>query len=237
MSFKLPTKLVNKSLDIIVVGAGGTGSAVITELFQMSYLLDSLSNGEVKLNVTVYDDDVVSFANVGRQSFWACDVNLNKAKVLVSRFNAYGNVNWQAKETRFEPDMLTQKTDIIITCSDSAKFRGELGKKHKDSLASWLWLDLGNAENDGQVILGQLGQNDKSLLNVYDYYPDLINAEDKEEDSCSHEIALAKQGYGINKSVALAGTTMLWQLIRHGEIHHQGSFIDLKLGETKSIAC
>lgn len=235
MSYRLPFHLVNRPVEIVVVGAGGTGSALLTELFQMSYLLEKVSQGQVRLNVTVYDDDAVSYANIGRQNFFPCDVGLNKATVLVSRFNAYGNTKWEAKEKRFLPHMLKHQTDIIITCTDSAQFRGALGRHFESEKGTWLWIDTGNCSSTGQVIMGHLGSDNKTLLNVYDYYPQLCEMQDNNTDSCSHEEALAKQDYGVNKQVAISAASLLWQLLRHGKVDSQGCLIDVRKGSVDPI--
>ena len=49
------------------------------------------------LSVTVYDPDtVVSPFNIGRQLFYATDLGLNKAEVLVGRVNVAYGTKWRA---------------------------------------------------------------------------------------------------------------------------------------------
>ena len=235
MAITLPPSMVNRSINITVVGAGGTGSAVITELYQMCFLLKALTDDHVGLNVTVYDPDEVSFTNVGRQNFWAHQVGMNKAEVLVDQFNAYGNMEWVAKPMAFTPNDLTEDVDFLITCTDSASFRGKLGKHFSDTDYSWFWLDTGNSEYTSQIILGHLGKRGKTLMNVYDFYPELIDMKDAPTNSCSHQEAIARQSYGINKKTALEATQMLWQLLRYGTLNYQGCFVDLKAGTTEPI--
>ena len=54
-------------VTVFVIGAGGTGSQVITNLARMSMALQAL--GHPGLHVTVFDPDTVSQANIGRQLF------------------------------------------------------------------------------------------------------------------------------------------------------------------------
>lgn len=56
------------NLKVVVVGAGGTGSALLSKLFQMNATLQKL--GAPALDVVVYDDDTVAMPNTGRQSFF-----------------------------------------------------------------------------------------------------------------------------------------------------------------------
>lgn len=235
MEFSLPSSWINRPINICLVGVGGTGSALLTELFQMSFMLHQISEGKVYFNVVVYDDDEVSFANVGRQSFWGHDVGVNKATALVDRFNTFGGINWVAKPCKFSPSADMLKYDLLITCTDSAQTRADIGEYAKKLHSSMLWLDTGNDAYTGQVILGFLGKNIIMLPNVYDLYPSLRTIEDIATDSCSHIEALAKQSYGINKKVALEATCLLWELLRHSKINRHGAFVDVKEGITTPL--
>ncbi|GAA5138609.1 PRTRC system ThiF family protein [Thalassotalea piscium] len=236
MKFTIPNDWVNRPINISLVGAGGTGSALLTDLFQMSFLLNELSQQQVYFNVTVYDDDDVSFTNVGKQSFWNNDVGLNKAETLIDRFNSYGGLNWKAINKKFDPKKFDpNKIDLLITCTDSAQFRACLGKTNQCDNHPLLWLDTGNCNHSGQVVLGYLGQSIFTLPNVYQLYPELSKIRDKPSDSCSHHEALSKQDWGINKKVALEASGLIWQLIRHGALERHGSFINLKDGYTTPL--
>ena len=69
-------------VTVFVIGAGGTGSQVITNLARMSMALQAL--GHPGLHVTVFDPDTVSQANIGRQLFSETELGLNKAVSLVT---------------------------------------------------------------------------------------------------------------------------------------------------------
>lgn len=230
-TFKLPNSLMMRPIKIALVGAGGTGSALLTELFQMDYLLRNISQHSVYLDIAVFDDDEVSHSNVGRQSFWACDIGNNKAETLVNRFNVHGGLSWTAHRERVSKAHVDQlaKFDVLITCDDKAAVRAELGSAFNQvkRFAETLWLDMGNDKNSGQVVLGHAFDRENKLPNVFDLYPSLSEMVDKDEDSCSHEAALQKQEFGINKKVALEASTLLWKLLRHGEIKHHGAFINM----------
>lgn len=74
-------------VTVFVIGAGGTGSQVITNLARMSMALRAL--GHPGLHVTVFDPDTVSTANIGRQLFNETELGLNKATALVTRINHF----------------------------------------------------------------------------------------------------------------------------------------------------
>lgn len=74
-------------VTVFVIGAGGTGSQVITNLARMSMALQAL--GHPGLHVTVFDPDTVSQSNIGRQLFSETELGLNKAVSLVTRINRF----------------------------------------------------------------------------------------------------------------------------------------------------
>lgn len=79
-------------VTVHVIGAGGTGSQVATNLARMDMALRAL--GHPGLHVTVFDPDTVSEANIGRQLFSASEIGLNKAVVLVTRINRFFGDTW-----------------------------------------------------------------------------------------------------------------------------------------------
>jgi PRTRC genetic system ThiF family protein len=99
----------------------------------------------------VFDPDTVTEANVGRQLFSPSDIGAHKASVLVNRVNLFFNLDWNASPTLYRAGTRWGDTraDILIGCVDSAAARRELAKTRFK-----YWLDLGNTDKKGQVILG-----------------------------------------------------------------------------------
>ena len=83
-------------VTVFVIGAGGTGSQVATNLARMSIALQAL--GHPGLHVTVFDPDTVTEANIGRQLFSESELGLNKAVALVTRINRFFGFSWEAKK-------------------------------------------------------------------------------------------------------------------------------------------
>jgi PRTRC genetic system ThiF family protein len=161
------TSAINLSkheISVALIGCGGTGSQVLTGLGQMHASIQALHQQEGitcrGLNVDVYDPDTVSPFNVGRQLFYATDIGMNKAEVLVGRVNMAYGTKWKAVAGEYE-DGNSLWPDVIITCVDTAKARRELHKKlwaHKYMHDVKYWLDCGNLATVGQVVLGQPGR-------------------------------------------------------------------------------
>ena len=79
-------------VTVFVIGAGGTGSQVVTGLARMGMALQAL--GHPGLHVTVFDPDTVTEANIGRQLFSEAETGLNKAVALVTRINRLIPICW-----------------------------------------------------------------------------------------------------------------------------------------------
>lgn len=225
-------------LKVIVVGAGGTGSALLGKLFQLHNTLTALSiNG---LDVEVFDDDTVSESNLGRQAFYSFDLNRPKAQCLVERFNSFGNVNWSYKNERFTEGSLEHNYGgvVIFGCVDNVPARQEIHKafSKKDNC---IWIDGGNDQDSANIIMAMSADVNKQktyLPSVVDLYREqLIGHVDNNKDSCSAEEAVNKQCFGINDQVAAHCIQFLWQLVRYGSIDYQGISLDLKTGVSAPI--
>lgn len=234
-SFNAPTEWATDVVKITLVGCGGTGSSMLDELFRMHMLLLRLDHPG--LFVEAWDPDEVSEANIGRQRFWPADVGYNKAELLVNRYNSFGGTNWKAKGEMFSHQMCGALTsDVLLTCVDRPEVRAAIGKAGAKfgKRSSCLWLDTGNDDSSGQVILGHLaGRKSRkdALPNVFDLYPSLANQKSSARPSCSTEEALRRQDFGINQRVAGEASGLLWQLLRHGKLNRHGSYVYQEHGE------
>lgn len=226
-------------VSVSLIGAGGTGSQVIGALARIDYALYKL--GHPGLYVTVYDDDVVSEANIGRQLFRAVDVGQNKANVLATRINTFYGVDWEAVERRYSNDC--NPANITITCVDNIASRMKIGEMLRsrtgvDDMEALYWLDFGNQLDRGQVVLGTLktiqqpkktkGKTAVRSLQCVDEMFDLSQVNDEDSGpSCSLAEALRKQDLFINSFLAQTGCALLWKLIYDGAIEYQGAFVNL----------
>jgi PRTRC genetic system ThiF family protein len=233
LTFTPPYQWLNSKLNITVVGAGGTGSELMSMLFKMNFALTKL--GHDGLEITLIDDDVVSPYNIGRVAFWESDIGQPKSKVLIERFNTFGATDWKYCVSKFKPEKLKiRETNLLLTCVDNPLSRAEIGEYFKHYfIENLLWGDCGNGSSKSQVVLGHLGkvseENSIKLPNVFDLYPDLSTMPYEPKDSCSYDESF-KQDFGINQRTASSLSNLLWQLLRHNEINHHGSFIDFKNG-------
>lgn len=82
-------------VTIHVAGAGGTGSQVIANLARMNVALQVL--GHPGLHVTVFDPDIITEANIGRQLFSETELGQCKATAAVTRVNRFSEQHGRRK--------------------------------------------------------------------------------------------------------------------------------------------
>ncbi|MDN3384469.1 PRTRC system ThiF family protein [Pseudoalteromonas sp. APC 3358] len=225
----------NKKTKVVIIGAGGTGSELISQIFKINYTLMEL--GSAGLDVTLIDDDVVSASNIGRQSFYNFDIAQPKAKTLVDRFNTFGNLTWKYVVKRITPENIAKyipNNCVVFTCVDNPIARVTVGEHLEKRLNSEvLWIDGGNSRADGQVVFGSYEQRKdlpySRLPSVFDLYGEQLKTQEYiATESCSHLEAMRSQTLGINNAIALQMTQLFWQLVREGEITAHGAIVDLK---------
>lgn len=243
MIHNLDSRLLNRAVKIVLVGAGGTGSHVLRRLATIHMAWIELGHPE-GLDVTVIDPDTVSKTNVGRQNFWPSDIGQPKAEVLVNRCNMLMQTNWRAECAKVtDQTYFGSRVDMVIGCVDNRKGRGAILNALKRSAnPSAYYLDIGNREHDGQVVLGEVFSSsykrENRLPHVADLYPDIIDESlDATDDtpSCSLAEALEKQSLFINDAMANSGCNMLWELFRYGHISHHGQFVNIKSGRVTPL--
>jgi PRTRC genetic system ThiF family protein len=238
---QIDPNLLNGKVQVAVIGAGGTGSQLMNNLVRLHLALIALGHPG-GLQVTLWDDDIVSAANVGRQSFYPGDIGSPKASTIVNRINMAFQLNWSSQVQRLNGESAL-KAQIVIGCVDNRKARLAILEAAKRNRVHY-WLDCGNRLGDGQVVLGEVCPtlvrkgNGPRLPHAADLYPELIDpAQDATDDvpSCSLADALEKQSLFINTSVAMFACNILTELFRHGQIAYHGIFVNLKSGRTSPL--
>jgi PRTRC genetic system ThiF family protein len=239
MAHTCDTRLIRDKIKVLLIGVGGTGSLLATDLARLNLALDEL-NHLGGMEVTVIDGDTVSAANVGRQSFYPPDIGHPKSDVVVSRINACYGFNWRSITKSFT-EQGVGNFDLVISCVDSAAARRTIAESFQENCPAY-WLDMGNKAQVGQCVLGQplpigVADWDLRLPTVTELYPELLDASVVEDDapSCSLAEALEKQGLFVNRAMAMFGLNMVEQLIRTGSISYSAVFTDLARSVTTTL--
>jgi len=227
-----------RPLRVLLVGAGGSGSAV---LLQLPFLEQALRAwGQPGLAVTVMDPDTVSEVNVVRQPFSHVDIGSNKAICLVGRINMFWGFGWKAIPRYFvDGPAGAPECDLLISCVDTRKARHLISQSFKKFRAPAYHLDLGNNASSGQYVLGQphdvtvsARAQETRLPTVFELYPEIadITLGESMLPSCSAVEALDRQEPFINQTLAVSSLAMLARLLRYGQISYHGGFYNAETG-------
>ena len=242
-----------RGFRVLVIGAGGNGSAV---LFGLPYLHHALiawgfTNG---LQVTVMDADTVSPTNCVRQPFGTADIGQNKATILINRINLFHQLSWHSDETFFSQgtqnntgSSYDNTVDFVISCVDTRAARREMHEAFNNVMGPWrsvrYWLDIGNNASNGQFVLGQplncVNRRSKTRLRtVTELFPSIMDTSLGEGllPSCSAAEALERQEPFVNNVLATSALSMITRLMRYGQIDHQGAFYNAESGRSAPIS-
>jgi PRTRC genetic system ThiF family protein len=207
-----------KPIDaIFIIGAGGTGSYVVPGLAR------DISTMAVKPKLVLCDGDIVEEKNLKRQHFAPSDIGRNKAQTLAERYaGAFGfEIGYRddfivTTEGFSEMIKANRGSILFISCVDNIKTRmliREAINLHDIQDNDLYWLDCGNEDTAGQVVLSsrvpwwrpaRIERGQYPTPDVFDYYPELFERPDKlpTEMSCA-ELAAASPQYGfINLTAA-----------------------------------
>lgn len=207
-----------RPIDIRVVGAGATGSAFCRHLARIQQIMEQQ---QVFMNITVQDMDVVENHNIGKQAFSPAMVGINKAQALTMAINRYYGSQWDFDSSKY--DGSRKSIDVVVGCVDNVTARRKM-----DSSFHKYYLDCGNANIYGQVVLGYRGNVKKknSLPTIIDLYPDMKRT--KDTVSCSVFESIEKQDLFINDFTAAYAATLLFDLLYRKQIDYHGYYFHLK---------
>jgi PRTRC genetic system ThiF family protein len=246
---RIHPELLERQVRVLVVGCGGTGSAVVGGL---PYLHQSLvAHGHPGgLHVTVMDGDTISATNCIRQPFASSEIGMNKAVVLVNRLNLFWGLKWEVVPVHLKKGTFISRNytgddlraHIVIGCVDTRAARATI----RDAVSNWSTVsyavDIGNSADSGQFILGESlnERNRRSRLRLrcaWELFPKIVDPslDDDGQPSCSAAAALEAQEPFVNATLAQHALALLARLFRYGEISYHGGFINLATGATSVI--
>ena len=127
---------------------------------------------------------------------------------------------------------------VLIGCVDSARSRREIHRILFDRAhgAVRYWLDLGNTEATGQVVLGEPPRGLRAagewsrLPCVTELFPQLLDdaAPDDDAPSCSVRVSLASQGLFVNDLVVRCAAQLLYELFCSGPLRSHGALLNVR---------
>ncbi|MFC3356051.1 PRTRC system ThiF family protein [Sphingobacterium zeae] len=246
-------------IRVHVIGAGGTGSKFMTALMEINHSL--LEMEHPGLDVHLWDDDIVTASNIGRQRFAESEKNLYKSQAIINRLNRWAGTSWKAVTKKFQRDADGKipngaGASIYVSCTDTVSSRIEISEIirllnkdygfHRDK--GRYWLDMGNTKFSGQGILSTIGKIEQptskrfktfeKLPSIIDEYGTAMQNSEQQDDtpSCSLAESLAKQDLFINSTIAQLGGSLLWNLLKTGMTENRGFFLNLQNFKSQPIA-
>lgn len=216
-------------ITVSVIGAGGTGSFVMSRLARLHKALNFMDHPG--FYVKLIDYDKVEEQNVGRQLFTSDDVGFYKAERIVSKINIAYDLAWKCSLSDHPDDI---NKNLIISCVDNTEtkqriiddFYSKVDEPVSEQSIKYYLIDCGNGKDFGQVILSDVN---KKLKNINDFFGrDLSKFDTKERqgDGCSYRIKLEEQDLFINDLVSIYAVNIIKDLIINKRIYYQGVFFN-----------
>lgn len=250
MKFEKPLELIlpnEKHIALILVGCGGTGSWLAPAVTRVGKILIERFNRDV--SIYFIDPDRVEEKNIYRQNFCAAEVGMNKAEALAMRYGLAWGIEIHAmarKYSQAESSIKNQNLMIVIGCVDRTSARKEITSKDLH-----VWLDCGNSESYGQVLLGvKSSTNDifpmpgkcSGLPMPNIQHPELVKDEKinkviEQPDSifsCADMALRDSQGLAINQRMAAEAADYLVRMLITNDLKKFATYIDLESGTTRS---
>ncbi|GAJ11462.1 unnamed protein product, partial [marine sediment metagenome] len=223
--YRLDNKFTRGRWSVTIAGCGGTGGFVAEGLCRL--LPD-------KANIILVDHDRVEERNLGRQNFTGGELGMFKSEALAVRLSSrYGRP--VAYSTLPIAMVDASLPGLIIGCLDNgparraiAGIRGMIGSPYQ--CTSW-WIDAGNGENYGQVLIGNYHEAafDPDICLALPLptiqSPELL-AQAPQRRSCAE---MDEQGPTINQAVASLVVEAARRLIE-GTCHWMQLYLDLETG-------
>lgn len=239
-------------VQIVQVGCGGTGSFLALHLARLAY--HCREQHGLAMRVILVDPDTVETKNIGRQNFCPAEVGQNKAQALMLRLNRAFGLAFQARDMPFDREIGGIKGGgqtlwLLVGCVDTGTARSELAAKATQMGGYWWWLDCGNHEHSGQVLLGNrtnLTAPDISPLGFCAglplpsvQHPELLAAPSPAEpapESCADLALREAQSLMINQAVAGWAAQYIYRMVVARDLDLYATYVDLATGSARSVA-
>ena len=219
--------------QIVLVGCGGTGSQLARAVARMVYSMASAGQSVPK--VCFVDPDVVEERNVGRQLFTHAEAiaGVPKAEALARRFNYSLGLAIEWFNEPFDPKKHVNRYSgtVLLGAVDN-----HLARQALSQAENAIWIDCGNHQNAGQVVIGSTSNRERMLHhlkqieadstrqtirmlpNVALLYPELLQpdtdtSEPEADLSCAELAQQGEQGVLVNGFIASIAAEYLRKLL------------------------
>lgn len=243
-----------KSIHITLVGCGGTGSFLALHLARLAYHV----GGRFAVMLTFVDPDVVEHKNIGRQNFCPAEVGRPKARCLMERYNRAFGLGIGAHVGPFEKELVVKGIQyhpalrMVVGAVDNAAARRDIHQVVSDyEKGSLWWLDGGNHENSGQVLLGNRVDLKAPQISPLGFcealpspgvqHPEILEdpvgpVETPATASCADLVLADVQSLMVNQAVAGWMAAYVYRLLLSRDLDTYATYFDLVAGSARSLA-
>ena len=230
----------SQDLRVCLVGCGGTGGFVAEGLCRL-----------MSSQIVLVDFDKVEEHNLLRQAFYSEDLGKFKSEVLARRLakQFHRRVGYSTVPMNSE---YLERFDIVIGCVDNARARQVMHDMYRyDDMNGYMrrpwWIDAGNSENSGQVLIGNTMKAFEGSFQVRQgiawrlplpsvQQPGLLippTVLPKQED-CAEAVENNLQSPVINQTMAAMTLEITRRFIKN-ELTWMGVYIDLDAGAMRPV--
>lgn len=234
--YTLNSDFTQGHFTVLIVGCGGTGGFVAEGLYRLL---------PARATLMLVDPDLVEERNLGRQNFSLPDLGRFKSQVLAETLAL--KMGRAVAYSVLPISMLdSHGSGIVIGCVDNGPARRDIAQKIvANSWHPW-WLDAGNGENYGQVLIGNRETQrlhdafelDKGLCHFLPLptiqRPELLS-QVTERRGCAEAVEAREQSPTINRFMAALVLEMIRKLI-DGKLTWWQVFIDLEAGSFQTVS-
>lgn len=235
-----------KPTVITLVGVGGTGSALAIDLARLVYHLQQQG---VDVGLQLVDPDTVEAKNVGRQQFSPAEIGENKAVSMARRLNLWLGLDVVGLPERFTAD--TNLSDVhpharrrvIVGAVDNHRARAQIAqlvvRANKLRKDIW-WVDAGNGEFTGQVLVGNRMMGKIEIDEVFGMadgipapglqMPALLKAEKTATGpgpDCALAVLRDEQSLHINRLMAVYVAEAVTNIVLRREVSSMATYVSL----------
>lgn len=234
----------DKPITLVLIGVGGTGSALAVSLARIAYHVQSKG---AKLSIVFIDPDTIVEKNLGRQ-FAPSDVGWNKAETMAARLGVTFGLRItaipEAFVARTASDFVRYESHtLLIGAVDNAAARAQIARAVQ-TYGGKVWaLDTGNDHHSGQACIGNLDcptwrrQVKLSPLGLcsglpspYVQMPDLLIPEPTVQDkrSCAELVITEEQSLVVNQAMAALAAQYIYRFVVMREISWLATYFNLE---------
>lgn len=231
------------AIKILVVGAGGTGGNIVTNLCR---LLEPIKDKTI--SIIVADGDIIEKKNRERQPYSFEEEGLNKADTLVYKCSQVFDVKISSYPHYIEdvnalqmllPGTLSYHNSayipILVGAVDNNKTRAVFHNFFNQS-RNLFYIDSGNETWDGQVICGVRADFKTIASPAAEIYPDILKSKEvfKSQKGCADIVVEKPQQFITNLQAAIITLSYISDIVITGDLKTHQSTFDIKTKAMRS---